>query len=78
MQAQAFLGLYPDYFGFKLALKFNVRRSAEEIADFADQAIHNALKATIDKKGHRLACNAPLICIGPDNDYCHRILFLVN
>ena len=41
MQAKAFLGLYPDYFGFKLALKFNVRRSAEEIADFADQAMQN-------------------------------------
>ncbi len=41
MQAQAFLGLYPDYFGFKLALKFNVRRSADEVAQFARQAIQN-------------------------------------
>lgn len=39
MQAQAFLGLYPDYYGFKLALKFNVRCSADEIARFARQAI---------------------------------------
>jgi DNA-binding PadR family transcriptional regulator len=39
MQADAFLGLYPYYFGFKLALKFNVRRSADEIAAFAEKAI---------------------------------------
>ena len=39
MQAEAFLGLYPHYFGFKLALKFNVRRSAAEIAAFAVKAI---------------------------------------
>ncbi len=38
MQAEAFLGLFPYYFGFKLALKFNVRRSTTDIADFADQA----------------------------------------
>ena len=39
MQAEAFRGLYPHYFGFKLALKFNVRRSVEEVESFADQAI---------------------------------------
>ena len=41
MQAQAFLGLYPHFFGFKLALKFNVRRSAAEIASYAEKAIQN-------------------------------------
>lgn len=39
MQAEAFLGLYPNYLGFKLALKFNVRRTANEIAAFGDKAI---------------------------------------
>lgn len=38
MQDSAFLGLYPYYFGFKLALKFNVRRSAQEIAEYARKA----------------------------------------
>ena len=41
MQAQAFLGLYPHFFGFKLALKFNVRKSAAEIAAYAEKAIQN-------------------------------------
>ncbi len=41
MQAEAFLGLYPHYFGFKLALKFNVRRSAAEIAAYAEKAVQN-------------------------------------
>jgi DNA-binding PadR family transcriptional regulator len=39
MQAEAFLGLFPSYLGFKLALKFNVRRSTAEIAAFAAKAI---------------------------------------
>lgn len=39
MQAEAFRGLYPYYFGFKLALKFNVRRSRADIAEFAEAAI---------------------------------------
>ena len=39
MQAEAFLGLYPYYFGFKLALKFNDRRSAAEIIEYANKAI---------------------------------------
>ena len=39
MQAEAFLGLYPYYVGFKLSLKFNVRRTAEEIVDYAGKAI---------------------------------------
>jgi DNA-binding PadR family transcriptional regulator len=39
MQADAFMGLYPYYFGFKLALKFNVRKTADEIADYARKAI---------------------------------------
>jgi DNA-binding PadR family transcriptional regulator len=39
MQAEAFSGLYPYYFGFKLALKFNVRRTADEIAAYAAKAV---------------------------------------
>lgn len=39
MQAVAFLGLYPNYLGFKLALKFNVRRSVKEIAAFGAKAV---------------------------------------
>jgi hypothetical protein len=39
MQADAFMGLYPYYFGFKLALKFNVRKTADEITDYAQRAI---------------------------------------
>ena len=39
-QAEAFLGLYPKFYGFKLALKFNTRRSAEEIKQFGEKALH--------------------------------------
>lgn len=40
MQEEAFRGLYPHFYGFKLALKFNVHRSAEEIKPFAEEAIN--------------------------------------
>ncbi len=40
LQAEAFLGIYPRFFGFKVALKFNKRRSLEEINDFAKHAIN--------------------------------------
>jgi DNA-binding PadR family transcriptional regulator len=39
-QAEAFLGLYPKFYGFKLALKFNKRRSSEEIKQFGEKALH--------------------------------------
>lgn len=39
LQAQAFLGLYPYYFGFKIALKFNSRLSPAQIHKYADQAV---------------------------------------
>ncbi|UCH88451.1 MAG: PadR family transcriptional regulator [Thermoplasmata archaeon] len=39
LQEQAFLGLYPHFYGFKIALKFNSRRSAKEIKIFAERAI---------------------------------------
>jgi DNA-binding PadR family transcriptional regulator len=39
LQEQAFLGLFPHFYGFKIALKFNTRRSAEEIKKFAKRAI---------------------------------------
>jgi DNA-binding PadR family transcriptional regulator len=39
LQEQAFLGLFPHFYGFKIALKFNTRRSDEEIKKFAERAI---------------------------------------
>ncbi|MBC8075612.1 MAG: PadR family transcriptional regulator [Chloroflexales bacterium] len=39
LQEEAFLGLYPRYYGFKIALKFNARRSSAEIRDVATRAI---------------------------------------
>ena len=39
LQEKAFLGLFPYFYGFKIALKFNTRRSAEEIKKFAERAI---------------------------------------
>ncbi len=39
LQEQAFLGLFPNFHGFKIALKFNTRRSAEDIEEFAKRAI---------------------------------------
>jgi hypothetical protein len=39
MQEQAFLGIYPLYFGFKLALKFNKRRTHAEIRQLASAAV---------------------------------------
>jgi DNA-binding PadR family transcriptional regulator len=39
LQEEAFLGLFPQFYGFKLALKFNTRRSAAEIIHFAELAI---------------------------------------
>ncbi|MHA2370706.1 MAG: PadR family transcriptional regulator, partial [Candidatus Hodarchaeales archaeon] len=39
LQEEAFLGLFPHFYGFKIALKFNTRRSAEEIKQFAERAI---------------------------------------
>ena len=38
LQEEAFLGLFPLFYGFKLALKFNSRRSSEEIKHFATRA----------------------------------------
>ncbi len=39
LQEQAFLGLFPHFYGFKIALKFNTRRSAGEIKKLAERAI---------------------------------------
>lgn len=39
MQKEAFLGLYPYFFGFKLALKFNSRLQADQIRKYAGKAI---------------------------------------
>jgi len=45
LQEQAFLGLFPHFYGFKIALKFNTRRSNQEIKQFAERAI-----AVIDRQ----------------------------
>ena len=39
MQEEAFLGIYPLFLGFKLALKFNKRRTNDEIRIYAEKAI---------------------------------------
>jgi DNA-binding PadR family transcriptional regulator len=39
MQEEAFLGIYPLFLGFKLALKFNTRRTTAEIKRYAVAAI---------------------------------------
>ncbi|MDP5277031.1 PadR family transcriptional regulator [Chengkuizengella axinellae] len=39
LQEKAFLGLFPDFYGFKLALKFNERRTKNEIKEYAKMAI---------------------------------------
>lgn len=39
LQEEAFVGLYPYFYGFKAALKLNVRRSGKEIVQYARQAI---------------------------------------
>jgi DNA-binding PadR family transcriptional regulator len=39
MQEQAFLGIYPLFLGFKLALKFNKRRTHAEIRRFVAAAV---------------------------------------
>ena len=39
MQEEAFLGIYPLFLGFKLALKFNKRRTVSEIKEYAAAAI---------------------------------------
>lgn len=47
MQEQAFLGIYPLFLGFKLALKFNIRRTPDEIRAWAEKAcevIENTIK----------------------------------
>jgi DNA-binding PadR family transcriptional regulator len=61
MQAEAFAGLYPCYFGFKLALKFNVRKSADEVAAYAVKAIKiiDATLAGMDAYIHSLEPSDP-------------------
>ena len=39
LQKEAFLGIFPKFYGFKIALKFNKRISKEEISAFAKDAI---------------------------------------
>ena len=41
MQAEAFSGIFPLFLGFKLALKFNKRRTGDEIKGYAEKAIKN-------------------------------------
>ncbi|MGF1470370.1 MAG: PadR family transcriptional regulator [Rubrobacteraceae bacterium] len=39
LQEEAFLGVFPHFYGFKIALKFNTRRSAAEIERLANRAV---------------------------------------
>ena len=39
LQEEAFLGLFPQFYGFKLALKFNSRKTDTEIIEFAKMAV---------------------------------------
>lgn len=39
LQEEAFGGIFPLFLGFKLGLKFNVRKSPEEICQYAEKAI---------------------------------------
>lgn len=39
LQEEAFLGLFPQFYGFKIALKFNRRRSSADIRGYAERAI---------------------------------------
>ena len=39
LQEEAFLGLFPHFYGFKIALKFNTRRSVADIRELSEQAI---------------------------------------
>jgi DNA-binding PadR family transcriptional regulator len=41
MQEEAFLGIYPLFLGFKLALKFNKRRTGDEVKGYATKAVKN-------------------------------------
>lgn len=80
LQEQAFLGLFPLFLGFKVALKFNTRRSVDEIRRFAERAIEridqqlaamDAYLATLDRSSPHYAYDAFFI----DHD---RQLFLAE
>lgn len=60
LQEEAFLGIYPRFFGFKVALKFNKRRSIEEIDNFANRAIRiiDDILETMDKHIESLPDNS--------------------
>jgi DNA-binding PadR family transcriptional regulator len=45
LQEEAFLGLFPQFYGFKVALKFNMRRTSAEVRAMAERAI-----AAIDRQ----------------------------
>lgn len=50
LQEEAFDGLYPYFYGFKAALKLNVRRSGAEIVQYARQAILKIEKILLEYK----------------------------
>ncbi|MFD2672966.1 PadR family transcriptional regulator [Marinicrinis sediminis] len=54
LQEEAFAGIYPNFYGFKLALKFNSRRTNEDIQQFAKTAISKIDRIT-DQMNHHLA-----------------------
>lgn len=70
LQEEAFLGLYPQFYGFKIALKFNSRRSPEEIKHFAARAI-----AVIDEQ--LASMDAYLRMLDPTSDqYAYDAFFI--
>ena len=62
LQEEAFLGVFPHFYGFKIALKFNTRKSRGEIEQLANRAVE-AIDAhlaamdqyldTLDPSSHR-------------------------
>lgn len=58
LQEEAFLGLFPLFFGFKLALKFNQRRTYAELCTFAQRAIERIDRFLQDMDDYLLAASA--------------------
>ncbi|MEL6181990.1 MAG: helix-turn-helix transcriptional regulator, partial [Myxococcota bacterium] len=70
MQREAALGLFPKFYGFKLALKFNRRRTEEELHELAQAAV-----ARIDTIKGKM--NAYLSTLAEDSpQYAFDALFL--
>ena len=71
LQEKAFLGLFPRFYGFKVALKFNQRKTSEEIRHFGERAI-----AVINK--HLDAQRAYLHTLDPDSKQYQFDAFFID